>query len=397
MMPPLKTQSKKFSSGRRPSGWRAQTELHLHGRLKLCCMQLGFLPRLMWPLTLHEAPLSKVETLGRLISSYVRKWLGPPRCLSSMGLCGRGVSELPTSSLSEEYKCAKVRLQMMLMDSRERLAAVLEGRRAAWTPSLLPHPNGRQWHPSGETRAEPDSPLQDQTLDCWAETVDQRLCCPAEIKSTSLRPDLVLWSTSLQFVYIIRVTVPWQEAVEVRRAGSWCARSRLDSKGPTGCRDGESPGPWSEQMVRRGNLGRQDSPLNPPEVSWVDQRNIDGRGRRHDNTESLSSFTGDNQGYQHLVLQYRSLHFRIFFLKLWSWERKTFSSLFFSPRCEAEPKTIQEISFLLSRIKKKKKKKKKKSKFFFFLEVVKIKEKKKKKSGKKHCIDILWALGWNKK
>ena len=130
-MPPLKAQSKKFRSGRRPSGWRAQTELHLHGRLKLCCMQLGFLPRLMWPLTLHEAPLSKVETLGRLISSYVRKWLGPPRCLSSMGLCGRGVSELPTSSLSEEYKCAKVRLQMMLMDSRERLAAVLEGRRAA--------------------------------------------------------------------------------------------------------------------------------------------------------------------------------------------------------------------------------------------------------------------------
>ena len=43
---------------------------------------------------------------------------------------------------------------------------------------------------------------------------DQGLCFPAEIISTNLRPNLVLWSASFQFVYFIEVTVPWEDAVE---------------------------------------------------------------------------------------------------------------------------------------------------------------------------------------
>lgn len=44
--------------------------------------------------------------------------------------------------------------------------------------------------------------------------LDQRLCFPAKIASTNLRPDLVLWSASLQFIYIIEVTVPWEDGVK---------------------------------------------------------------------------------------------------------------------------------------------------------------------------------------
>ena len=56
--------------------------------------------------------LSKTEKLERLVNSYVRKWLGLPMCPSSIGLYGKGMVQLPISSLAEEYKCAKVRLTL---------------------------------------------------------------------------------------------------------------------------------------------------------------------------------------------------------------------------------------------------------------------------------------------
>lgn len=43
---------------------------------------------------------------------------------------------------------------------------------------------------------------------------DQRLRFPAEIAVTNLRPDLVLWSSSCCTVYIIELTVPWEDAME---------------------------------------------------------------------------------------------------------------------------------------------------------------------------------------
>jgi len=42
----------------------------------------------------------------------------------------------------------------------------------------------------------------------------QKLRFPAGIATTNLRPDLVLWSASLKQVYIVQLTVPWQNAVE---------------------------------------------------------------------------------------------------------------------------------------------------------------------------------------
>lgn len=107
----------------------------LPGKLKIWCLQFGLLPRLMWPLTMYNIALTNVEKMERTISSYVRKWLGVPRCLSGVGLYGQGLLELPLSSLTEEFKCAKVRLEMTLAESKDNAI-----RAAAPTPIT-----GRKW------------------------------------------------------------------------------------------------------------------------------------------------------------------------------------------------------------------------------------------------------------
>ena len=38
----------------------------LSGKLKLWCLQFGQLPRLMWPLSLYEIPLSVAEKIGNI-------------------------------------------------------------------------------------------------------------------------------------------------------------------------------------------------------------------------------------------------------------------------------------------------------------------------------------------
>ena len=50
----------------------------------------------------------------------------------------------------------------------------------------------------------------------WQMQVDlgRRLTFPPEIAKTTLRPDIVLWSNTSKLVYIIELTVPWEEAVE---------------------------------------------------------------------------------------------------------------------------------------------------------------------------------------
>ncbi|MGH0170606.1 UNVERIFIED_CONTAM: hypothetical protein FKN15_059684 [Acipenser sinensis] len=90
----------------------------LPGKLKLWCFQFGLLPRLLWPLTVYEVSLTTVEKLEALISSYIRKWLGVPRCLSRVGLYGKGILQLPVSALTEEFKCAKsITLLLVYSDS----------------------------------------------------------------------------------------------------------------------------------------------------------------------------------------------------------------------------------------------------------------------------------------
>ena len=110
----------------------------LPGKLKLWCFQFGLLPRLMWPMSIYEVTLSHVKRLERLVNGQVRKWLGLPRCLTSIGLYSNGALSLPISSLVEEYKCAKTRVEMTLTESRDPVV-----RGAA--PTLV---TGRKWKPS---------------------------------------------------------------------------------------------------------------------------------------------------------------------------------------------------------------------------------------------------------
>lgn len=44
--------------------------------------------------------------------------------------------------------------------------------------------------------------------------LDQQLKFPHEITPTSLRPDVVLWSTSMRTVIMVELTVPWEEGME---------------------------------------------------------------------------------------------------------------------------------------------------------------------------------------
>ncbi|KAL1276979.1 hypothetical protein QQF64_023652 [Cirrhinus molitorella] len=50
----------------------------------------------------------------------------------------------------------------------------------------------------------------------WKMLVDvgQHLAFPQEIATTTLRPDMVFWSPSLGKVYIVELTVPWEDSVE---------------------------------------------------------------------------------------------------------------------------------------------------------------------------------------
>ena len=100
-------------------------------------MQFGLYPRLMRPLSIYEVPLSIAETMEQLVSSYIRKWLGVPRCLSSVALYGKGILQLPVSNLAEEFKCTKVRTELLLSGSKDILVS-----------NVVLNPNSeRKWNP----------------------------------------------------------------------------------------------------------------------------------------------------------------------------------------------------------------------------------------------------------
>lgn len=115
----------------------------LPGKLKLWCLQFGLLPRIRWPLTVYDIPISEVERLERVMNKAIRKWLGVPRCLSSVAWCGRGVLELPLTSLVEEFKCAKVGREMQLLGSKDGLVK-------ATAPVTR---SGRKWNSREATQA----------------------------------------------------------------------------------------------------------------------------------------------------------------------------------------------------------------------------------------------------
>ena len=93
---------------------------------------------MIWLLMVYEIPMTKVEKLEKTVSSCIKKWLGHPRCLSKIGLYGHDALELPVSSLTEEFKCAKMRLNMSLTESQDGAIRMASPRLAT----------GRKWIPS---------------------------------------------------------------------------------------------------------------------------------------------------------------------------------------------------------------------------------------------------------
>ena len=92
----------------------------LPGKLKLWCLQFGVMPRIMWPLTVYEIGLSYIEAMERKVNSYIKKWLGVPRCLTNVALySGQTKLTIPVKSLVEEVKLAKARSFMMLRESKD--------------------------------------------------------------------------------------------------------------------------------------------------------------------------------------------------------------------------------------------------------------------------------------
>ena len=109
----------------------------LPGKLKLWCLQFGLFPRLMWPLAVYEIPITTAEKMEKLVSFYIRKWLGVPRCLSTVALYGKGILQLPITSLVEEFKCTKVRTELLLSGSKDAVVS-----------KVVPNPiKGRKWNP----------------------------------------------------------------------------------------------------------------------------------------------------------------------------------------------------------------------------------------------------------
>ena len=79
-----------------------------------------------------------MEKLERRLTGYIKKWHRIPRCLTTIGLYGDCALKLPFTSLTEEFKCTKVRLQMTLKESSD---AVVSNN----APTLTA---GRKWRPA---------------------------------------------------------------------------------------------------------------------------------------------------------------------------------------------------------------------------------------------------------
>ncbi|XP_035683116.1 uncharacterized protein LOC118420431 [Branchiostoma floridae] len=101
-------------------GLKAIENSDLPGRYKVWCYQYGLLPRTVWPMSMYNIPLTVVEEVERAVSRHLRKWLGVPPGLTSVGLYSKSAKlQLPLSSMEEEFKVTKARAQVMLQQSRD--------------------------------------------------------------------------------------------------------------------------------------------------------------------------------------------------------------------------------------------------------------------------------------
>ena len=77
----------------------------LPGRYKAWMVQHMLMPRLMWPLSIYNVPMSTVEAIQRLITQALKRWLGLPKTLSTACFSQKTTTiQFPYSELTEEVK-----------------------------------------------------------------------------------------------------------------------------------------------------------------------------------------------------------------------------------------------------------------------------------------------------
>ena len=90
------------------------------GRYKAWILQHMLMPKLMWPLSIYNVPLTTVEWLQQKITSYLKKWLKLPKSLSNHCFYSKTTKlRLPYSSLIEDFKAAKARNLVTFQESRD--------------------------------------------------------------------------------------------------------------------------------------------------------------------------------------------------------------------------------------------------------------------------------------
>lgn len=108
---------------------KAKINASLPGKYKVWCFTFTLYPRVMWLPNLSEVILSAVSKMNTKTSSFIRKWLGLPRCLSLANLYGRSTHQLPLKSITIGYRQENERLVMELGNSADEMVTWVTGRK----------------------------------------------------------------------------------------------------------------------------------------------------------------------------------------------------------------------------------------------------------------------------
>ena len=93
----------------------------LTGIMKVWAYQNLLLAMIGWPLMIHEIPLSRVEAVEIYLNSYLRKWLGVSKNMSSVSLyCNETPCPLPMHGIVTEFKKRKVGGLLQLRQSKDQ-------------------------------------------------------------------------------------------------------------------------------------------------------------------------------------------------------------------------------------------------------------------------------------
>ncbi|KAL7405964.1 hypothetical protein ABVT39_010967 [Epinephelus coioides] len=174
----------------------------------------------------------KTRLVLELRESSDQSWFGKEECCS---LCNA-----PNASLQHILSGCKTALSQVHYRWRHdqvlrKLAEVLEGRRqgSRESPPAEDHISsvteggGRRNTRPRET-ARPFSPNQE-----WNMRVDlnRQLQFPTEITTTSLRPDIVVWSKKAKSVHLIKLMLPLEEGIEAAFERKWAKYEELAAAG----------------------------------------------------------------------------------------------------------------------------------------------------------------------